>query len=249
MTETRFEVTADEPSGETLLTGLTNPGIAGLSMVDDFVTGEHFEQIGHVSMHAFPAMTPLSDGAPRHPIRIYAGAVDGVELTVLVSEMFLPVWAGEPFVDGLVEWIDATTISEVVTPYGIPFPHDEGGHVVSYAATPDFRERRLAETDIDPLPGGFVDGAVSELLLHGLEATDLDVGVLVTPVHPPGPDLQAALLLRAAIQTIFDVELGETALEEQAAAMQQAYSELADRMAALEEQSVPREFSEDRMFM
>jgi hypothetical protein len=31
--------------------------------------------------------------------------------------------------------------------------------------------------------------------------------------------------------------------------MQQAYSELADRLAALEEQSVPREFSEDRMYM
>lgn len=249
MTETRFEVTADEHAGEALLMGLTNPGVAGLSVVDDFVTNEEFEQIGHVSIDGFPAMTPLSDGAPRHPVRIYGGAVDGVELTVLVSEMFVPVWASEPFVDGLVEWIDATPISEVVTPYGIPFPHDEEGHVVSYAATAEFRERRLAETDIGPLPGGFVDGIVSELLLHGLEATDLDVGVLVTPTHLPGPDLQAALLLREAIGTVFGVELGETALEEQAAAMQRAYSELADRMAALEEQSVPREFTEDRMYM
>jgi uncharacterized protein len=249
MTETRFEVHAEEPAGETLLTGFTNPGVAGLSVVDDFVTGEQFEQIGYVSIDGFPAMTPLSDGAPRHPIRLYAGTVDGLELTVVVSEMFVPVWAGEPFVDGLVEWLDATPISEVVTPSGIPFPHDEEGHVVSYAATADFRERRLAETDIGPLPGGFVDGIVSELLLCGLATPDLDVGVLVTPVHLPGPDLQAALLLRDAIQTVFDVELGETTLAEQAEAMQQAYSELADRLAALEEQSVPREFSEDRMYM
>lgn len=249
MTETRFEVLADDPIGETLIVGLTNPGVAGLSVVDDLVTNQQFDQTGHVSIDGFPAMTPLADGTPRHPIRLYAGTVDGVDLTVLVSEMFLPVWAGEPFVDGLIEWVDDTSISEVVAPYGIPYPHDEEGHVVSYAATAEFRERRLAETDIPPLPGGFVDGAVSELLLHGLEATDLDVGVLVTPVHLPGPDLQSALLLREALQTVYGVDFGETALEEQAEAMQQAYSELADRLAALEEQSVPREFSEDRMYM
>lgn len=174
MTEPHFEVVADDPTGETLVAGFTSPGVAGLSVVDDLVTGDEFEQIGHVSIDGFPSMTPLSDSAPRHPVRLYAGAVDGVELTVLVSELFLPVWTGEPFLDGLVEWLDTTSLAEVVVPYGIPFPHDEEGHVVSSAATPEFRERRLAETEIPPLPGGFVDGVVSELLLYGLEASDFD---------------------------------------------------------------------------
>lgn len=153
MTEPHFEVVADDPTGETLVAGFTSPGVAGLSVADNLVTGDEFEQIGHVSID---------------------GAVDDVELTVLVSELFLPVWTGEPSLDGLVEWLDTTSLAEVVVPYGIPFPHDEEGHVVSSAATPEFRERRLAETEIPPLPGGFVDGVVSELLLYGLEASDFD---------------------------------------------------------------------------
>jgi uncharacterized protein len=244
MPDPSFSVTADDPVGESLLVGLTHPGIAGLSAVDHLVKHLDFEAIGHVETSGLPSIAPFEDGVPRQPLRLYTG--EGV--TVLVGETFLPLSVAEPFTGALFEWLAATPLEEVALLHGIPYPHGPEDHDVSVVATPDYRERRLGEHDIRTATGGFFDGVVGESLLRGLDPDQPAVGTFVTPSHPPGPDLEAALRLLDAIQRVYDLEVAEEALAAQIERMRAYYDELAERMTSMEE-TAPREFSEDRMYM
>lgn len=244
MPEPRFTVDAADPVGDALLVGLTYPGIAGLSAVDHLVKHLDFDEIGHVETSGLPSIAPFEDGVPRHPLRLYTG--EGV--TVLVGETFLPLSVAEPFTDALFEWLAATPLDEVALLYGIPYPHGPEDHDVSVVATPDYRERRLGDHDIRTASGGFFDGAVGESLLRGLDADRPAVATFVTPSHPPGPDLEAALRLLDTIQRVYGLDVAEDALAEQIERMRAYYDELAERMTSMEE-AAPREFSEDRMFM
>lgn len=243
MPDARFTFRADDPASETLLAGFTHPGIAGLSAVDHLVKHLDFEQIGHVRATGLPAIAPFEDGVPRHPIRVYAGG----DVTVLVSETFLPLSVAEPFADALFSWIADTGLDEIAVLYGIPYPHGPEDHAVSAVATPAYRDRRLADVDIRSASGGFFDGIVGECLLRGL-ADESAVGAFVTPSHPPGPDLEAALRLLDTIQQVYGLDVAEDALAAEIERMRQYYAELAERLTTMEE-GTPREFSEDRMYM
>lgn len=248
-TAPQFEVVADPDAatGDTLVAGFSLPGMAGLSAADYLVKHLEFEQIGHVRTRGLPAIAPFEEGTPRHPIRVYADADAGV--TVLVCELFVPVFAAEAFVDGLLDWVDDTALSDIAVLQGIPFPHGPEGHEVYVTATDSYRERHLGGVDLDPLSGGFLDGVVGDLVLRGLEPDGVPVGVLVTPSHPPGPDLEAALLLLDAFQRVSGVSVDRDELEGLAEQMRAYYGELADRLDTLDAADGSQTFPEDRMFM
>lgn len=69
--------------------------------------------------------------------------------------------------------------------------------------------------------------------------------VLVTPVHAQAPDVDAALRLLEAVDSIYDVDIDTAPLEAFAAEVAGHYEELAAQMAARKEEQAP----EDRMYM
>lgn len=250
MTDPTFEVATSTDAAEgPLVVGISQMGLAGLSAVDYVVKHLDLAEIGRVSATGLPAVAPFEDGEPRHPVRLYASPDDG--LTVLVGELFVPVWAAEPFVDGLLEWTASAGIEEIALLHGVPFPHAPEGHQVYSVATGAYREANLAGTDVEPLEGGFLDGVAGELLLRALDGSAPPVGAFVTPTHPPGPDLDAALLLLGAIQDVYGFAVDEAELERMAEEMREYYSELADRMEELgrSDAAGSRDFPEDRMYM
>jgi uncharacterized protein len=146
---------------------------------------------------------------------------------------------------------EAAGVREVVVLHGVPFPHGEEDHAVYTVAAEPFRERRLAETDLSPLAGGVLDGVPGELVTRTLDG-GLPVGVFITPTHPPGPDVDAAIRLLQALESCYRFDVDEAELEALAERLRQHYTELADRMEALgqEDSSVAsRDFPEDRMYM
>ena len=173
----RFEirVPSTKESGKTLLIGLSHLGMSGVTAADYLVRHVDSKQIGHISAHDFPAITPFQDGEPRHPMRLYN--LEGTELSVLLGELFVPVWAAHPFTDALMEWVSSANIDEIAILHGVPFPHGPEEHAVFYVATPTYREQRLANIDIQSLGGGFLDGAVGEIVTQGLEEDTPPVGV------------------------------------------------------------------------
>lgn len=247
-----FEVTVgdDAPLGEQLLIGVAHLGMAGVTATDYLVRHLDCEQVGQVDSRGFPAIAPFEAGEPRNPMRLYTS--EAADLTVFVGESFVPVWAAEAFVDGMLEWVRGTTVEDLSVLYGVPFPHGTQQHRVFYAATPQFREANLQGTDLDPLGGGFLDGVVAEFVLRSLDGDAPPTGVFATPTHPPGPDLDAALLLLEAIQGVCGLDVDEEELRDLAEQMKQYYGELANRMETLTQGEQPlsgRDYPEDRMYM
>ncbi|MBX0295688.1 proteasome assembly chaperone family protein [Haloarcula nitratireducens] len=244
----------DTPAGTgtdtTLVVGQAHPGMAGVTAADYLVRHLDATQIGHLSPAELPGIAPFEEGVPRHHSRFYT--LDSTDLTVLVEELFIPVTSARPYADALIEWIDEQAIEEVVVLHGVPFPHGPDEHEVFHVSTPGFRETRLADGEIPPLKGGFLDGVVGELVTHSLDEAGSEIGVFVTPTHPPGPDIDAALKLLDVLTTVYGFEIDETELRELGEQFKQYYEQLANRMASVAEESDSlgsHDYPEDRMYM
>jgi uncharacterized protein len=244
------ELSADRAAGTTLVVGQSHLGMAGVTAVDYLVRHLDADEIGHVEPEELPAIAPFEEGVPRHHSRLYE--LNGTGLTVLVGEFFVPVEAARPYASALLDWIETQPIEEIVVLHGVPYPHGPEEHDVFHVATPDYRERRLPEGSFNPLKGGFLDGVVGELVTRSLAETAPATGVFITPTHPPGPDVDAALRLLDAIEQLYGFDVDETELRQLGEQMQQYYEQLADRMAAVaerEESVGSHDYPEDRMYM
>lgn len=249
-TDFEMDVPSDIDPGQTLLVGISNPGLAALTAVTHIVEHLDAEEIGHVSPDALPTITPFEEGVPRHHTRLYN--LTNEDLIVLVGELFVPVPAARSFTDALCKWIMAQSMEEVAVLHGVPYPHAHEEHDVFYVATETYRDERLVGTDLQPLKGGYLDGVAGELVTRHMEGEAPPVGTFVTPAHPPRPDIDAAFLFLDTLETVYDVSVDRTELEELSEEIKRYYTELADRMAALEESSRStgsRDFPEDRMYM
>ncbi|AEH39345.1 proteasome assembly chaperone family protein [Halopiger xanaduensis] len=252
--EPSFEVrtAADVDSSDVLLVGLADVGAASLTAIDYLITHLETTQIGSVATRNLPSVTPVEEGTPRRPIRLYR--VDDAPIMILVSEVFIPVSVAEIFVDALLDWSSGRDIDEIGVLHSTPYPHAEDEHDVFYAATPSFRRDHFSDeaAGIEPLPGGVVDGTTGELLGRGIGTPRPSVGAFVTPTHLPGPDIDAALRLLEGVESCYPIEVDERELRQRSEEMKRYFEELASRLATLkqEEQSIERrDFPEDRMYM
>ncbi|MDJ1432470.1 PAC2 family protein [Halostagnicola sp. A-GB9-2] len=243
----------DADAGTVLLGGIADIGAAGLTGIDYLVDHLETTQIGWVSTRNLPVVAPVSDGEPRHPIRLYS--VNDTGITILLSELFVPVPVAAPFVDAVLEWTNANGIGEITLVQGTPFPHSEDEHLVFHVGTEAYRRTHFTNestADIEALPGGVLDGVHAQILVRSLEETDPSVGVLTTPSHPPGPDIDAALRLLDALARLYEIDVDEQELQARSEEMHRYYEELAARLNVLQqnEQSVEnRDFPENRMYM
>jgi len=240
----------EQATGETLVVGQSHFGMAGVTAVDYLVRHLDSTAVGHVTAETLPAIAPFEAGVPRHHSRLYD--LEDLPVTVLVGELFVPVPAARAYTDAILEWANDRPIEEILVLHGVPFPHGPEEHEVFYVATPEFAERRLVDQSLQPLKGGFLDGVVGELVTRSLDDAAPDTGVFITPTHPPGPDVDAALKLLAASETLCGFDVDETELREFGEQLQQYYEQLADRMATIaegEDSLGSHDYPEDRMYM
>ncbi len=224
--------------------------MAGLTAADYLVRQVDSEQIGYISPDDFPAITPFEDGEPRHHTRLYH--LPEANVTVLVGELFVPVGAAHSFTDAIMDWIEPKAIGEIAVLHGVPYPHGPEEHSVFHVSTPAYQTRRLSKTEVQPLGGGLLDGVVGEIVSRSLDDGAPPAGVYVTPTHPPGPDIDAAILLLDAIQDIYGFTVDEEELKQRSEELKQYYTELAERIKTMNEAEQPlgtREYPEDRMYM
>lgn len=250
--ESSFELELFSPveSGQKLLVGLSTPGLGGLTAVNQVIETQNGTEIGQISPAELPAITPFEDGRPRHHTRLYD--LPDTDFTVLLSELFIPPWAARSFASHLLEWANEAAIEDVCLLHGVPYPHGPEHHKAYYVATDRFRERRLADTDVQAMKGGFLDGVAGELVSRSLREQAPPVGVLVTPAHVPGPDVDGALCFLDALEEMYGLSIDRTELEDLSDTIQKQLAALADHMAALDESEdsqKDREFYADRMYM
>jgi uncharacterized protein len=88
-------------------------------------------------------------------------------------------------------------------------------------------------------------------MTRALDGDAPPVGALVTPTHPPGPDLDGALRFLEALETLCDLSVDETDRRGRTEEMRTYDQKLAERMQSLG-QSEPlsgHDYPEDRMDM
>jgi uncharacterized protein len=223
--------------------------MAGVTATDYLVRHLETTEIGKIMPADLPAIAPFEEGVPRNHSRLYD--VDGQEIVILVDELFIPVTASRSYTDSLMEWVEDKEITEIVVLHGVPFPHGPEEHDVFHVATAGYRSRRLGDETFNPLKGGFLDGVVGELITRSLDEEAPETGVFITPTHPPGPDIEAALNLIDALEGLYGFTVDETELRELGEQLRQYYEQLAQRMAEIEgDETLPsHDYPEDRMYM
>lgn len=230
-----------EPSG-VLLAGFAEYGLAGLTAVDFLVDHLELTEMGHVDVAQLPAITPFEGGTPRHHTRFFSRP--DLDVTVLVGELFIPVFAAGPFTTSLFDWIETASVDEMVLLSGVPMPHGPPDHRTFYIATEDFQATRLQETTLDPMGNGFLDGIPAAILQRGMDSP-LRACVLTTPTHARAPDVEAAIRLVETVTELYDLPVDAAPLRAFADEIAEYYTELSDRLDQVQEAQKP----EDRMFM
>ncbi|MFA9518609.1 proteasome assembly chaperone family protein [Halopenitus sp. H-Gu1] len=241
-TRPSFEITHETTPSERLIAGFSSFGLAGLTGVNFLVNQLELKETGYISTEALPSITPFENGTPRHHTRLFSRP--DLDLTLLVNELFVPLWAADPFAKSILEWTDTNTVQEVTILAGIPLPHGPTEHQVFYVATEDYQREQLSSTEIPAMGTGFLNGVNASFLGRGMD-TDLRVGVFVTPVHARIPDVEAALRLLVAVEQLYDLDIDTTELEQFASEIEQYYRDLEERSQAVEQPDI----YEDRMYM
>jgi len=139
---------------------------------------------------------------PRHHTRFFSKP--GLDVTVLVGELFIPSLAAEPFARSLLSWLEGQDVDEVAVLSGVPIAHGPDEHRTFYIATDDYREKRLGDVDVPAMGNGFLDGVNGELLGRGIDS-QLRACVYTTPVHAQVPDVEAAIRLVEAVDGVYDL--------------------------------------------
>lgn len=239
----RFELTAAVPEIETLVVGVSEYGLAGLTAVDYLVDQFPMEQVGHLVDAGPPNITPFEAGRPRHHTRLYVDEESSV--AAVVGERFVPPAMSDEVAEAI-ETVARTLTAESVTVLsGVPVAHGPDDHVPFYIATDDYRAAYLADSEIRPMGSGFLEGLPAEIITHGISDESLACGVFTTPAHPQAPDAAAAVRLVGALSETQDIAVDTEPLEAFAASVESHYKALAERLEAAEPEAAP----EDRMYM
>jgi uncharacterized protein len=237
-----FQVTHDSEPSESVVAGFSSFGLAGLTAVDYLTEQLELAETGHITSEELPAITPFENGTPRHHTRLYSGPESNV--TALVNELFVPVWAADSFSGAVLDWADRNGVEEITILAGVPGPHAPDAHRTFYVATDDYRAARLEDTDVPPIGTGFLDGVNAGLVGQGIDS-DLRVGMLVTPVHEQVPDIEAALRLLETVEDVLGLDVDTSALEQFGTEIEEYYRGLESRL----QHEAPEEGWDDRMYM
>lgn len=230
---------SDDPG--TVIAGFAQFGLAGLTAVDYLADQLELEPVGHVRAEGLPSITPFDQGRPRHPTRLLSR--DDLDVTVLIGELFIPPWATVEFGQALLGWVDESSVDELCVLSGNTFPHDPEDHQTFWIATDDYRSR-VEDTPISPMRNGFLDGVNAALVERGM-TSELAVGVLTTPVHPPAPDAEAALRLLESVGDLYELDVDPEPLKAFSESITSYYEGLAARLEEVQEVDAMG----DRMYM
>lgn len=241
----QFEFSTEQPPSNVVVAGFSQIGLAGLTAVDFVADHLDLVETGHVTASGLPTLTPFEEGRPRHHTRLLSR--DDLDVTVMTGELFVPIQAARAFSDAILDWVGSNDVDEVVVLLGVPIPHGPEEHQTFFVATDDYRRHRLQETSLTPMGNGFLDGINGALVERGM-STDLRVGVLVTPVHAPTPDVDAAIRLVEAVDGLYDVGVDTGPLRAFGEEIAGYYTELQEHLERRAD-SGDNQPSEDRMFM
>ena len=166
--EISLTIESDEPPSETVIAAFTYPGMSGMIACNYLIEELDLEQTGYIQADGLPALAPFENGRPYHPTRLHSRS--DLDVTVLTSELPVPLHATEVFGRELLTWILDREINEVAILLGVGGLRNVGSSdEIHYVASPDYTEQRLQTADFTPLAGGFFDGITASLVSRAID--------------------------------------------------------------------------------
>jgi len=107
-----FAITHETEPSETVVAGFSAFGLAGHTAVDYVVDQLELEETGHVTAESMPSITPSRTARPATTPGCSPGPTS---ITVLVNELFVPVWAADadvpPMDNGFLDGVNASLMA------------------------------------------------------------------------------------------------------------------------------------------
>jgi uncharacterized protein len=226
--EISLTIEADEPPSETVIAAFSYPGMGGMIACNYLIEELDLEQTGHIQTDGLPALAPFRNGRPYHPTRLHSRP--DIDVTVLTSELPVPLHATEVFGRELLDWILDRDIDEIAILLGVSgLRNVERSDGIYYVASPDYIERRLQTAEFAPLAGGFFDGITASLVSRAID-TPLRAGVLVTPTRTQRIDPEASLRLVDAVNQLYGLGTETERLRRFATEIRDHYEQLMQRV-------------------
>jgi uncharacterized protein len=226
-------IEADKPPSETIIAAFTHPGMGGMIACNYLIEELDLEQTGYVQAEGLRALAPFENGRPYHPTRLHSRP--DLDVTVLTSELPVPLHATEVFGRELLNWILERDLDEIAILLGVAGLRDVGRNdEMHYVASPDYTDQRLQTTNFTPLEGGFFDGITASLVSRAID-TPLRAGVLVTSTRAQGIDPDASLRLVEAVNELYGLDTDTDPLRRFATEIREHYEQLIQRMQQSEQ--------------
>jgi uncharacterized protein len=215
-------LSGDSPA---VIMGFPGSGLVGSIALQYMVDQLQFEQIGTITSKFFPPLAMMNRGVINEPVRLYEKG----NLAAIVADIPIHPMICYEIANGLMDWLSAFRLREVVTIAGI-ITNEPEKRVFGVATSTDALSRIQDLTLL--LPIGSISGIASSILTECKVRGIPGYGLLGETVNQPDPRASAAAI--QILNKMYDLSLDVQPLLEQAEEIETSMHKIAEEVQSAE---------------
>ncbi len=229
-----IRIKSRDPEGDDLvvLLGFPGSGLVGSIALSHMIDELDFEHIGNVTSKYFPPLAMMVDGIVNAPMRIYQKD----RFILIISDVPIHPMICYEVGDGILEWLSAFPVHEVVIVAGIV---TNGVEKRVFGVATDKAGLDMISDKTEILPMGSISGIAGAILttskVNGVQA----IGLLGESVNAPDP--RAAASVMAVLNKMYALNVSIDPLIEQATEIEASLQEMAEQVELAEQQPLKKE--------
>jgi uncharacterized protein len=217
-----------ESKNPIVMGGFPGMGLIGNIVAQYFIDQLDMKPIGRVDSRLFPPIAILYGGLVKGPVRIYENAERG--LVIVFSDIPIDPIISREVGKAIVAWAKPLAPREIVSIAGLATAGEEH-RVFGAATTREKLEQIKGKVDIFEM--GTITG-VPGVIMNECMNTGIDGVCILGETRGPSPDPKSAIGVVKAINEIYGFNVDITAMEEQAAQIEQMLHKLAEQIGEAE---------------
>ncbi len=217
--------------------GFVGPGLAGIVSASYIVDQMGLHEVAHIRSQHIPPVAVFIGQKLRHPFRIYR---DGQgKVVVVMCEVPIDLEGLYEISSVLLNWFEEIRAREVVILDAIPvggIPESHDPLFVAEESKVDGLKRKGVTSAQSAMIGGVGGSILSECLTRRVTGVSL-----LTQASINLPDPGASLALIKSLNSVYGLNIGTKALEENVEALNQQLNQLGEQYQKLQEQQAQQQ--------
>lgn len=229
-----IRIKSNDPEGEDLvvLLGFPGSGLVGSIALAHMIDELDFTHIGNITSKYFPPLAMMVDGIVNAPMRIFQKD----EYVLIISDVPIHPMICYEVGNGILEWLSAYSVREVVVVAGI-VTNDVEKRVFGVATDQTGLEMIKDKTEI--LPMGSITGIAGTILTECKVNRVTAIGLMGESVNAPDP--RAAASVMTVLNDLYGFDVSIDPLIEQATEIEASLQQMAEQVEQAEQQPVKKE--------